>query len=222
LRTCSPIDHEVNVERAARSKHRSAPARSNQPEDRIATHDRFPRTHVGSLPRNEELIQIMFAREDGIALDKAALETKIIEAVESVAARQIEAGLDIINDGEMPKPSYATYVKDRLNGFGGPATASRSPTSRRSRTSRPACSPIPAANIARRRRATARSACAMSRPRAATLTGRRNRGRSEQPSPADHDEHAETAVAFSFAYAARENIAPVSAGSADGYVRIAH
>jgi len=85
----------------------------------MATSNRFLTTHIGSLPRNEELIQIMFAREDGIPLDQGALENKIIEAVGSVTARQIEAGIDIINDGEMSKPSYATYVKDRLNGFGG-------------------------------------------------------------------------------------------------------
>jgi 5-methyltetrahydropteroyltriglutamate--homocysteine methyltransferase len=85
----------------------------------MASNHRFLTTHIGSLPRNEELIQYMFAREDGIPLDKAALEAKVIEAVEHVAARQIEAGIDIINDGEMSKPSYATYVKDRLDGFGG-------------------------------------------------------------------------------------------------------
>jgi len=85
----------------------------------MATHNRFLTTHIGSLPRSEELIQIMFAREDGIPLDQAALENKIIEAVGRVAARQIEAGIDIINDGEMSKPSYATYVKDRLTGFAG-------------------------------------------------------------------------------------------------------
>ena len=85
----------------------------------MATHQRFLTTHIGSLPRNEELMQIMFAREDGIPLDQVALENKIIEAVERVVARQIEAGIDVINDGEMSKPSYATYVKDRLNGFGG-------------------------------------------------------------------------------------------------------
>src|ERR1044071_2746590 len=86
---------------------------------RMATHDRFLTTHIGSLPRSEELIQIMFAREDGIPLDRAALEAKGAEAVAPGAARQIAAGIDVINDGEMSKPSYATYVKDRLNGFGG-------------------------------------------------------------------------------------------------------
>lgn len=85
----------------------------------MASHNRFLTTHVGSLPRSEELIQIMFAREDGIPLDAAAVEEKVTRAVEAVTARQIEAGIDVVNDGEMSKPSYATYVKDRLNGFGG-------------------------------------------------------------------------------------------------------
>jgi 5-methyltetrahydropteroyltriglutamate--homocysteine methyltransferase len=85
----------------------------------MAPHNRFLTTHIGSLPRNEELIQIMFAREDGIPLDRAGLEAKVVEAVDSVVAHQIAAGIDVINDGEMSKPSYATYVKDRLNGFGG-------------------------------------------------------------------------------------------------------
>ena len=85
----------------------------------MASHNRFLTTHVGSLPRQEELMHIMFAREDGIPLDQAALEQKVCEAVEQVVARQLQAGVDIINDGEMPKPSYATYVKDRFNGFGG-------------------------------------------------------------------------------------------------------
>jgi 5-methyltetrahydropteroyltriglutamate--homocysteine methyltransferase len=85
----------------------------------MAPHQRFLTTHIGSLPRSEELMQIMFAREDGIPLDRVAVEHKVIEAVAHVAARQLEAGIDIINDGEMSKPSYATYVKDRLTGFGG-------------------------------------------------------------------------------------------------------
>jgi 5-methyltetrahydropteroyltriglutamate--homocysteine methyltransferase len=85
----------------------------------MSGHKRFLTTHVGSLPRPEELMQIMFAREDGIALDQVALEAKIAEAVAYVSGKQIAAGVDIINDGEMSKPSYATYIKDRFNGFGG-------------------------------------------------------------------------------------------------------
>jgi 5-methyltetrahydropteroyltriglutamate--homocysteine methyltransferase len=83
------------------------------------SHGRFLTTHVGSLPRPQALMQLMFAREDGLPFDEAELDTQVSRAVEGVVARQLQAGLDIINDGEMPKPSYATYVKDRFNGFGG-------------------------------------------------------------------------------------------------------
>jgi len=81
--------------------------------------DHFATTHTGSLPRPEPLMQAMFAREEGVALDPVALDAAIEEAVQEMVDRQIAAGLDIINDGEMSKPSYATYIKDRLNGFGG-------------------------------------------------------------------------------------------------------
>lgn len=80
---------------------------------------RFLTTHVGSLPREDDLIEIMFAKEDGLPLDMAAVDARIAEAVQFVVDRQAEAGLDIINDGEQSKPSYATYIKDRLDGFGG-------------------------------------------------------------------------------------------------------
>jgi 5-methyltetrahydropteroyltriglutamate--homocysteine methyltransferase len=85
----------------------------------MSSHGRFLTTHVGSLPRPDSLMQLMFAREDGLPFDEAELDTQVGRAVEGVVARQLRAGLDIINDGEMPKPSYATYVKDRFNGFGG-------------------------------------------------------------------------------------------------------
>lgn len=80
---------------------------------------RFLTTHVGSLPREDALIEIMFAKEDGLPLDLAKVDEHIAAAVQYVVDRQAEAGLDIINDGEQSKPSYATYIKDRLNGFGG-------------------------------------------------------------------------------------------------------
>lgn len=80
---------------------------------------RFLTTHVGSLPRRDDLIALMFAREEGLPLEAAAVEARIAAAVEDVVARQATAGIDIINDGEQSKPSYATYIKDRLNGFGG-------------------------------------------------------------------------------------------------------
>jgi len=81
--------------------------------------ERFLTTHTGSLPRPEDLIRAMFAREEGVPVDPAALAQRVRAAVREVVARQAEAGVDIVNDGEMSKPSYATYVKDRLDGFGG-------------------------------------------------------------------------------------------------------
>jgi 5-methyltetrahydropteroyltriglutamate--homocysteine methyltransferase len=76
-------------------------------------------THTGSLPRPDDLIQMMWARGDGIPVDEAALSHRIATAVQEIVDRQVGAGVAIVNDGEMSKPSYATYVKDRLNGFGG-------------------------------------------------------------------------------------------------------
>ncbi len=79
----------------------------------------IPSTHTGSLPRPDDLIKLMFAVNDGIPVDRTALDAEIRRATESVVARQVDAGVAIINDGEMSKPSYATYVKDRLSGFNG-------------------------------------------------------------------------------------------------------
>ena len=81
--------------------------------------DRIHTTHTGSLPRPEDLIQIMWAKGDGIPVDQVALDERVASAVEEVVERQVKAGISIVNDGEMSKPSYATYVKDRLDGFGG-------------------------------------------------------------------------------------------------------
>ena len=81
--------------------------------------DRFLTTHTGSLPRPERLMRMMFAKEEGVPVDGQALDTEIDAAVEHVVDRQTRAGIDIVNDGEMSKPSYATYIKDRLHGFGG-------------------------------------------------------------------------------------------------------
>jgi 5-methyltetrahydropteroyltriglutamate--homocysteine methyltransferase len=76
-------------------------------------------THTGSLPRPDDLIQIMWAKGDGIPVDEAALEARVAAAVREIVDKQVEAGVSVVNDGEMSKPSYATYVKDRLHGFGG-------------------------------------------------------------------------------------------------------
>ena len=76
-------------------------------------------THTGSLPRPDDLIRMMWAKGDGIPVDAQALARRVESAVRETVERQMQAGISIINDGEMSKPSYATYVKDRLHGFGG-------------------------------------------------------------------------------------------------------
>jgi len=81
--------------------------------------ERFLITHTGSLPRPADLIRMMFAKEEGVPVDPVALAKRVRAAVAEVVAKQVEAGIDLVNDGEMSKPSYATYVKDRLTGFGG-------------------------------------------------------------------------------------------------------
>jgi 5-methyltetrahydropteroyltriglutamate--homocysteine methyltransferase len=81
--------------------------------------ERFLTTHTGSLPRPDDLIRTMFAKEEGVPIDAAALATRIRSSVAEVVRKQVEVGLAVVNDGEMSKPSYATYVKDRLAGFGG-------------------------------------------------------------------------------------------------------
>ena len=81
--------------------------------------DRFLTTHTGSLPRPDDLIRVMYAKEEGVPVEPEALAARIKAAVAEIVRKQAAAGVDLVNDGEMSKPSYATYVKDRLAGFGG-------------------------------------------------------------------------------------------------------
>jgi len=81
--------------------------------------ERILTTHVGSLPRPPALFDLLLGREHGEAVDEAKLADSVTEAVAAVVARQVETGLDVVGDGEMGKISYATYLKDRLDGFGG-------------------------------------------------------------------------------------------------------
>ena len=81
--------------------------------------ERFLTTHTGSLPRPPDLIKAMFAKEEGVPVEPRALSERIAQAVAEVVRKQAESGIDIVDDGEMSKPSYATYIKDRLAGFGG-------------------------------------------------------------------------------------------------------
>src|ERR1700674_3114049 len=81
--------------------------------------ERFLTTHTGSLPRPDDLIRIMFAKAEGLPIERAALETRIRTAVAEVVRMQAEAGVEVVDDGKVSKPSYATYPKDRLAGLDG-------------------------------------------------------------------------------------------------------
>jgi len=76
-------------------------------------------THVGSLPRSQKVVDFIFARENGEEYDAVAFDTAMREACSETVRRQVEAGVDIVSDGETSKISYATYVKDRYTGFDG-------------------------------------------------------------------------------------------------------
>ena len=76
-------------------------------------------THVGSLPRTQQVVDAIFARERGEHFSRAEFDQIMAEAVAENVRRQKNAGVDIVSDGEASKISYATYVKDRYNGFSG-------------------------------------------------------------------------------------------------------
>ena len=82
-----------------------------QSQERILT------THVGSLPRPQYVVDQLFAQDRGETYDEAEFDTVMTRAVREVALRQVDAGVDVISDGEMSKISYATYMRHRLTGF---------------------------------------------------------------------------------------------------------
>lgn len=76
-------------------------------------------THVGSLPRSKELSELLFKKDKKELFDKSQLDKIIENNVNKIVKKQIDIGIDVISDGEMSKISYATYVKDRIQGFSG-------------------------------------------------------------------------------------------------------
>ncbi|WP_298973736.1 cobalamin-independent methionine synthase II family protein [uncultured Roseobacter sp.] len=76
-------------------------------------------THAGSLPRTQEVVDFIFAREHGTPYDSAEFDAAMTRAVSDTVAKQVAAGVGIVSDGETSKISYATYVKDRYTGFSG-------------------------------------------------------------------------------------------------------
>jgi 5-methyltetrahydropteroyltriglutamate--homocysteine methyltransferase len=81
--------------------------------------DRILTTHVGSLPRPPELKELLVRKDQSQSYDKVALDRLTRQAVFDIVKRQAQTGIDIVNDGEMSKPGYSTYVADRLSGFAG-------------------------------------------------------------------------------------------------------
>ncbi|MCH7714068.1 MAG: hypothetical protein IIC99_10645, partial [Chloroflexi bacterium] len=84
-------------------------------------------THTGSLPRSLELQDFLREREEGRAPDAGAFDDQVRQAVSFVVEKQTGAGVDVINDGEQGKAQYATYVKERLDGFEGEREVRRRP-----------------------------------------------------------------------------------------------
>ena len=80
---------------------------------------RVKTTHVGSLPRSQRVVDLIFARERRESFDRGNFESIMAEEVAATVERQVASGVDVVSDGETSKISYATYVKDRYTGFGG-------------------------------------------------------------------------------------------------------
>jgi 5-methyltetrahydropteroyltriglutamate--homocysteine methyltransferase len=83
--------------------------------------DRFLTTHAGSLPRPEDLVQLMYKVLDDKPIDETALDANVRKAVVEVVQRQQKIGLDVISDGEFGKVGFVNYVLQRMSGFEGQA-----------------------------------------------------------------------------------------------------
>src|SRR4051794_41117503 len=82
--------------------------------------ERILTTHTGSLPRPQQLISLLYARERGGAVDEATFDQVVKDAVFDIVRTQLDVGVDVVNDGEQAKVSYASYPKDRLAGYDSP------------------------------------------------------------------------------------------------------
>src|SRR6202451_887993 len=85
----------------------------------ILSRDRILTTHVGSLPRNEKLSELLVEQEEGKSLDPKALADEMDKAVRHVVTKQMEAGIDVGNAGERRRIGFQTYVPQRMSGFAG-------------------------------------------------------------------------------------------------------
>ncbi|MGB7833334.1 MAG: cobalamin-independent methionine synthase II family protein [Xanthobacteraceae bacterium] len=79
--------------------------------------DRIQTTHIGSLPRPHNVLDLLTAKLNGKPYDQAALDKAITEAVRDSVRKQVDCGIDIVTDGEVSKPGFFTYIQERLTGF---------------------------------------------------------------------------------------------------------
>ena len=83
--------------------------------------DRILTTHAGSLPRPDDLVDMIWAQQEGRDIDQAKLDARIDSAVAEIVAKQRDVGIDLVSDGEMSKTGFSTYVNERFSGFDGRA-----------------------------------------------------------------------------------------------------
>src|ERR1700712_910293 len=83
--------------------------------------DHILTTHAGSLPRPDDVVDIIWAGIEGEATDPKALDDALERGVADLVGRQREAGIDVVRDGELSKPGFSNYINDRFTGFEGRA-----------------------------------------------------------------------------------------------------
>ncbi len=81
--------------------------------------DRIITTHAGSLPRPEDIAEMVWAHVEGKEIDRSKLDSRLDEGVAEIVTKQREAGIDKVSDGELSKPGFSTYISDRFTGFSG-------------------------------------------------------------------------------------------------------
>jgi len=101
------------IGRCRRPGGRSVPTIMRSSTERILT------THVGSLPRTSEVVALLYKKDSGETYDRAAFDAAVAAGVADAVAKQLDAHVDIVSDGETSKVGYSTYIKNRLSGFAG-------------------------------------------------------------------------------------------------------
>jgi 5-methyltetrahydropteroyltriglutamate--homocysteine methyltransferase len=96
----------------------SPPVMMQSQSDHLSA-DRILTTHVGSLPRDEKVVDLLLKRDSGESFDAGEFDRSMTAAVSQTVRRQVATGIDLVSDGETAKVGYATYIKERLSGFGG-------------------------------------------------------------------------------------------------------